>query len=88
MENVEQIFDLKKGSVCEMVCIYTDMCNFFSQVIIGGGRKYMTPEGTQDPEYPLDSSSWGARRDGQNLIKEWQSMKTGKVALLITGDHT
>uniref|UniRef100_A0A667ZZM1 Alkaline phosphatase n=1 Tax=Myripristis murdjan TaxID=586833 RepID=A0A667ZZM1_9TELE len=49
-------------------------------VIIGGGRKYMTPQGTKDPEYPLDFSSRGKRQDGRNLISEWQSMKIGKVA--------
>nr|XP_019950508.1 PREDICTED: alkaline phosphatase-like [Paralichthys olivaceus] len=49
-------------------------------VIIGGGRKYMTPRGTKDPEYPIDFSSRGKRKDGRNLINEWQSMKTGKVA--------
>lgn len=52
------------------------------QVIIGGGRKYMTPRGTKDPEYPRDYSSWGKRKDGRDLIKEWQSMKFGKVPLL------
>ncbi|KAF7647261.1 hypothetical protein LDENG_00174930 [Lucifuga dentata] len=49
-------------------------------VIIGGGRKYMTPRGTKDPEYPLDFSSRGKRRDGRNLINDWQRMKAGKVA--------
>ncbi|XP_042270377.1 alkaline phosphatase, tissue-nonspecific isozyme [Thunnus maccoyii] len=49
-------------------------------VIIGGGRKYMTPKGTKDPEYPKDFASRGKRQDGRNLIKEWQSMKVGKVA--------
>ncbi|KAM3875275.1 alkaline phosphatase, tissue-nonspecific isozyme [Diretmus argenteus] len=49
-------------------------------VIIGGGRKYMTPKGTKDPEYPRDFSSRGKRLDGRNLINEWQSMKKGKVA--------
>ncbi|XP_026194827.1 alkaline phosphatase 3 [Anabas testudineus] len=49
-------------------------------VIIGGGRKYMTPTGTKDPEYPRDLSSWGKRKDKRNLIEEWQSLKTGKVA--------
>uniref|UniRef100_A0A7N6C1X7 Alkaline phosphatase n=1 Tax=Anabas testudineus TaxID=64144 RepID=A0A7N6C1X7_ANATE len=48
-------------------------------VIIGGGRKYMTPTGTKDPEYPRDLSSWGKRKDKRNLIEEWQSLKTGKV---------
>ncbi|XP_005805943.1 alkaline phosphatase-like [Xiphophorus maculatus] len=54
--------------------------NIDIDVIIGGGRKYMTPRGTKDPEYSSDLSSWGTRRDGRNLIQEWQSMKTGKVA--------
>ncbi|KAM6987639.1 alkaline phosphatase, tissue-nonspecific isozyme [Tautogolabrus adspersus] len=49
-------------------------------VIIGGGRKYMTPRYTKDPEYPADFSSRGKRRDGRNLIEEWKSMKQGKVA--------
>uniref|UniRef100_A0A3Q2DAG0 Alkaline phosphatase n=1 Tax=Cyprinodon variegatus TaxID=28743 RepID=A0A3Q2DAG0_CYPVA len=54
--------------------------NIDIDVIIGGGRKYMTPRFTKDPEYPSDLSAWGTRKDGRNLIQEWQSMKTGKVA--------
>ncbi|CAN9511152.1 unnamed protein product [Ophioblennius macclurei] len=54
--------------------------NIDIDVIIGGGRKYMTPRGTKDPEYPWDYSSRGQRKDGRNLIKEWQSSKMGKVA--------
>lgn len=46
---------------------------------MGGGRKYMTPRGTKDPEYPWDFLSRGKRKDGRNLINEWQSMKAGKV---------
>ncbi|XP_048836343.1 alkaline phosphatase, tissue-nonspecific isozyme [Brienomyrus brachyistius] len=49
-------------------------------VIIGGGRKYMTPKGTPDPEYPADASAAGMRKDGRNLLSEWQQMKGGKVA--------
>ncbi|TRY92227.1 hypothetical protein DNTS_023801 [Danionella cerebrum] len=49
-------------------------------VIIGGGRKYMTPRGFSDPEYPTDTSSQGQRKDGRNLIEEWIRMKEGKVA--------
>ncbi|XP_062872596.1 alkaline phosphatase, tissue-nonspecific isozyme [Trichomycterus rosablanca] len=49
-------------------------------VIIGGGRKYMTPKGTADPEYPTDPSSAGTRGDKRNLIDEWIRMKEGKVA--------
>ncbi|XP_067307996.1 alkaline phosphatase, tissue-nonspecific isozyme [Pseudorasbora parva] len=49
-------------------------------VIIGGGRKYMTPKGFPDPEYPADLSAQGQRKDNRNLIDEWLSMKEGKVA--------
>lgn len=49
-------------------------------VIIGGGRKYMTPKGTKDPEYPNDWRSRGQRSDKRNLITEWLNMKEGKVA--------
>ncbi|XP_055003832.1 alkaline phosphatase-like [Boleophthalmus pectinirostris] len=49
-------------------------------VIIGGGRKYMTPRGTKDPEYPWDILSRGKRQDGRNLIDEWKEKKLGKVA--------
>lgn len=41
------------------------------QVILGGGRKYMTPVGTQDPEYPTYSTENGMRKDGNNLIDMW-----------------
>uniref|UniRef100_A0A3P8V5A2 Alkaline phosphatase n=1 Tax=Cynoglossus semilaevis TaxID=244447 RepID=A0A3P8V5A2_CYNSE len=54
--------------------------NIDIDVIIGGGRKYMTPRGTKDPEYPRDFSVRGKRKDGRNLITEWQKLKTGKVA--------
>ncbi|XP_076137896.1 alkaline phosphatase, tissue-nonspecific isozyme [Alosa pseudoharengus] len=49
-------------------------------VIIGGGRKYMSPKGTPDPEYPTDPTSRGQRSDNRTLISEWLSMKEGKVA--------
>ncbi|XP_072244776.1 intestinal-type alkaline phosphatase [Leuresthes tenuis] len=42
-------------------------------VILGGGRQYMLPKTTQDPEYP---SHTGERNDGQNLIVEWAKNKT------------
>ncbi|XP_053164999.1 intestinal-type alkaline phosphatase [Hemicordylus capensis] len=42
-------------------------------VILGGGRKYMTPAGTPDPEYPSNPLHNGLRRDGLNLIDEWLS---------------
>ncbi|KAG9330218.1 hypothetical protein JZ751_026088, partial [Albula glossodonta] len=37
-------------------------------VILGGGRKYMFPNETEDPEY---SASRGTRLDKTNLIDEW-----------------
>ncbi|KAG7322225.1 hypothetical protein KOW79_015083 [Hemibagrus wyckioides] len=48
-------------------------------VIIGGGRKYMTPKDTVDPEYPTDLKSAGMREDKRNLVNEWINMKEGKV---------
>uniref|UniRef100_A0A672MVC6 Alkaline phosphatase n=1 Tax=Sinocyclocheilus grahami TaxID=75366 RepID=A0A672MVC6_SINGR len=50
-------------------------------VIIGGGRKYMTPKGFPDPEYPTDLSAQGQRKDNRNLVNEWLSMKEGKPSL-------
>jgi len=41
------------------------------QVILGGGRKYMTPLGTPDPEYPTYETENGVRNDSNNLIDMW-----------------
>ncbi|NWZ34205.1 PPBI phosphatase, partial [Brachypodius atriceps] len=46
-------------------------------VILGGGRKYMTPVGTPDPEYPTDSKQNGTREDGENLIDVWLEERPG-----------
>ncbi|NWW10709.1 PPBI phosphatase, partial [Oreocharis arfaki] len=46
-------------------------------VILGGGRKYMTPVGTPDPEYPTDSRQNGIREDGKNLIDMWLEARPG-----------
>ncbi|XP_041060930.1 intestinal-type alkaline phosphatase-like [Carcharodon carcharias] len=40
-------------------------------VILGGGRTYMTPEGTPDPEYPSIKAQNGIRKDKENLITKW-----------------
>ncbi|KAH0509378.1 Intestinal-type alkaline phosphatase 1 [Microtus ochrogaster] len=45
--------------------------NIDIDVILGGGRKYMFPKGTADPEYPDDSSQSGTRLDGENLVEKW-----------------
>ncbi|XP_031975356.1 intestinal-type alkaline phosphatase-like isoform X1 [Corvus moneduloides] len=46
-------------------------------VILGGGRKYMTPVGTPDPEYPTNSQQNGIREDGKNLIDMWLEARPG-----------
>uniref|UniRef100_A0A8C5PSN5 Alkaline phosphatase n=1 Tax=Leptobrachium leishanense TaxID=445787 RepID=A0A8C5PSN5_9ANUR len=46
-------------------------------VILGGGRKYMTPVGTPDPEYPMDAKQNGIRTDNRNLLKEWLDKHKG-----------
>ncbi|NXS61940.1 PPBI phosphatase, partial [Brachypteracias leptosomus] len=46
-------------------------------VILGGGRKYMTPVGTPDPEYPTYADQNGMREDGKNLINMWLESRTG-----------
>ncbi|XP_037704611.1 intestinal-type alkaline phosphatase [Choloepus didactylus] len=46
-------------------------------VILGGGRKYMFPKGTPDPEYPSDDEQSGKRLDGRNLVQEWLAKNKG-----------
>ncbi|KYO25327.1 alkaline phosphatase, tissue-nonspecific isozyme [Alligator mississippiensis] len=46
-------------------------------VILGGGRTYMMPRGTPDPEYPQDPKQNGARKDGVHLIQTWLSTRKG-----------
>ncbi|NXG54785.1 PPBI phosphatase, partial [Hemiprocne comata] len=46
-------------------------------VILGGGRKYMTPAGTPDPEYPTYRSESGMREDRNNLINMWLEARPG-----------
>ncbi|XP_027541577.1 intestinal-type alkaline phosphatase-like [Neopelma chrysocephalum] len=46
-------------------------------VILGGGRKYMTPVGIPDPEYPTNSQQNGIREDGINLIDTWLEARPG-----------
>ncbi|KAM3876368.1 alkaline phosphatase, intestinal, tandem duplicate 1 [Diretmus argenteus] len=47
-------------------------------VILGGGRMYMTPKGTPDPEYPTSNSRKGDRKDKKNLIDVWLKAKPNK----------
>ncbi|CAK6968789.1 alkaline phosphatase%2C intestinal, tandem duplicate 1 isoform X1 [Scomber scombrus] len=47
-------------------------------VILGGGRMYMTPKGTPDPEYPTSNSRKGERKDKRNLIDVWLKAKPNK----------
>lgn len=51
------------------------------QVIMGGGRIYMTPAGTPDPEYPTYETENGIREDGENLINKWlEARPVGEAA--------
>uniref|UniRef100_A0A8V0Z9S9 Alkaline phosphatase n=1 Tax=Gallus gallus TaxID=9031 RepID=A0A8V0Z9S9_CHICK len=47
-------------------------------VILGGGRTYMSPRWTPDPEYPEDPAQNGTRRDGRDLVAEWLSTREPK----------
>ncbi|TSK53797.1 Intestinal-type alkaline phosphatase [Bagarius yarrelli] len=49
-------------------------------VILGGGRMYMTPQGTVDPEYPSSSSRKGDREDKRNLIEAWLDQRKDRNA--------
>ncbi|ELK32601.1 Intestinal-type alkaline phosphatase 1 [Myotis davidii] len=51
--------------------------NMDIDVILGGGRKYMFPKGTPDPEYPGDASKSGVRLDMRDLVQEWQAKHKG-----------
>ncbi|XP_031224137.1 intestinal-type alkaline phosphatase 1 [Mastomys coucha] len=51
--------------------------NIDIDVILGGGRKFMFPKGTPDPEYPNDSAQSGTRLDNRNLVQEWLSKHQG-----------
>ncbi|KAG3275522.1 intestinal-type alkaline phosphatase 1 [Ictidomys tridecemlineatus] len=51
--------------------------NMDIDVILGGGRKFMFPKGTPDPEYPSDTTQDGTRRDGRNLVQEWLAKHQG-----------
>ncbi|XP_016060102.1 PREDICTED: intestinal-type alkaline phosphatase-like [Miniopterus natalensis] len=51
--------------------------NMDIDVILGGGRKYMFPKGTPDPEYLGDASQSGVRLDMRNLVQEWQAKRQG-----------
>ncbi|XP_062987863.1 intestinal-type alkaline phosphatase 1-like [Elgaria multicarinata webbii] len=61
-------------------------------VILGGGRKYMTPAGTPDPEYPTAFNKSGIRKDSQDLIAKWLNSSSGtkyvwnRTALLEAAD--
>ncbi|XP_071775723.2 alkaline phosphatase-like [Centroberyx gerrardi] len=53
------------------------------QVIMGGGRMYMTPEGTPDPQYPNITQYSGKRLDSLNLIDKWRELKKDKNATYV-----
>ncbi|VDI71088.1 alkaline phosphatase [Mytilus galloprovincialis] len=46
------------------------------QVLMGGGRRFFLPYSTPDPE--SGSNTHYGRRDGRDLIKEWENDKTAR----------
>ncbi|GAB1285192.1 Alkaline phosphatase [Apodemus speciosus] len=51
--------------------------NIDIDVILGGGRKFMFPNGTSDPEYPNNPDQSGTRLDNRNLVQEWLAKNQG-----------
>ncbi|XP_012877320.1 PREDICTED: intestinal-type alkaline phosphatase-like [Dipodomys ordii] len=51
--------------------------NMDINVILGGGRKYMFPQGTEDPEYPKNANDSGIRLDKRDLVAEWKAKNQG-----------
>ncbi|XP_022104227.1 alkaline phosphatase-like [Acanthaster planci] len=51
-----------------------------TKVIMGGGRRKMTPNNFSDYEYPQLK---GERTDGRNLIEEWQAAKDTQTSLFV-----
>lgn len=47
------------------------------QVVLGGGRREFLPNNISDPEYP---TLMGLRKDGRNLVNEWQSAHPREAA--------
>lgn len=44
------------------------------EVVMGGGRAFFQPDTAADPEYPERK---GTRRDGRDLVAEWQAKRPG-----------
>ncbi|KAM9735988.1 intestinal-type alkaline phosphatase-like [Dama dama] len=71
-----QMPDQAKKEGCQDIA--TQMVyNMDIDVILGGGRIYMFPEGTPDPEYPENGRQNGVRKDKRNLVQEWQAKYQG-----------
>ncbi|MBN3295587.1 PPBI phosphatase, partial [Amia calva] len=56
-----------KAQGCQDIALQL-ISNTDIDVILGGGRQYMMPNTTRDPEY---QTRYGNRQDGRNLIDEW-----------------
>ena len=67
------------SAVYKLAFLRTMVNSAASQVIMGGGRKYMFPQNTSDVEYPGVAKHSGTRKDGRNLVKEWQDRTKAKV---------
>lgn len=69
-----QLFGILR-TLLQCQCKYNDSVWYTFKVILGGGRMYMTPKGTPDPEYPTSTSRKGDRKDKRNLIDVWLKAK-------------
>ncbi|KAM4694326.1 intestinal-type alkaline phosphatase 1-like [Discoglossus pictus] len=54
---------------------YQLVTNTDIDVILGGGRAYMNPKGTADPEYPTSLLDRAVRKDGLKLIDMWLNQR-------------
>ncbi|XP_066296262.1 alkaline phosphatase-like [Branchiostoma lanceolatum] len=66
-----------KALGCSDIALQLVQDNPFINVLLGGGRAYLTNTNQTDPEYPDQK---GFRTDGRDLIQEWTDGKAGSAA--------
>ncbi|XP_078696939.1 alkaline phosphatase-like isoform X2 [Branchiostoma floridae x Branchiostoma belcheri] len=62
---------------CSDIALQLVRDNPYINVLLGGGRAYLTTTNQTDPEYPDQK---GFRTDGRDLIQEWRDGKQGSAA--------
>eukprot|EP00058_Branchiostoma_floridae_P028592 XP_002614083.1 hypothetical protein BRAFLDRAFT_67331 [Branchiostoma floridae] len=76
-EHVGQVPTFAQALGCTDIALQLVQDNPFINVILGGGRAFLTTTNQTDPEYP---GRKGFRTDGRDLIQEWQDGKQGSAA--------